>query len=1122
MTRFILRRLAIIPFALLLVNFFGYAYAHQSRPLHAARTPYFFTILPPSEPLSESYVDYAQDAVRLNLGSIPGNQFFRKNWGRDLTSVGAVVWRASIASLGLLVLALSLSVPIGLLLGLRAVNTDPPGVSRWLTLLSTVGQAMPSFYAGSLLVLLVTYYVLWQGVGTKTIFTVHGFGWDRHLISPVLVLLLRPSVQIAQMTSGLLAGELGKRYVLTARSLGFPWALIRRRQALRNILVPTILTIGGSFRSLVGELILVEWLFGWPGLGHLLATTLIPSQISTSLGSPLFLDPPLVAAVLTSLATLFMLADLIASILVRVTDPRLRVPDENTGTAEGVSFPLGSARANWSLRLGILTIFLVMGLAIIGPRLAPHDPMQEHTIAQVGDKWIMPPYKAFTVPGFPLGSDSYGRDLFSRLLWAVRPTLVMVAIVALVRLLIGTGIGLVAGWSRGWVGRWLDTAIAGALALPVLAVSLATIAFLGVGPGLIIDVPLPGWLRADLPFIIGLSITGWGETARIVREQTRLAASRLYVKAAQALGVSDLRIILRHVLRQLMPLVWMLFALEISGTLMTTAGLGFLGYYIGGERWVETNTDFVAARISGMPELGQMLATARISLKEPWEMVAIGTLIFGVILGFNLLGLGLQQRLDLKQSRRDSLYTKLARRLSWWIESQVWLPLNDWVRRYPLRASVTGLLVAAIGGGVIWWRAQAGGPPRALEIVVKVPGGHLWSAERHDPHGTRWTEATGPTDPLVRWAFHLEQGEFSGGPVVAADGTVYITSEAGMLYALDPIGNLIWQASLPSNAVGAPGLSANGTIYATDKAGGVSAFTPEGEPLWRFEPESGGLAVAGPIVAPVGTIYYPGGGGLRAVSPEGVLLWETRVPHDYNVAPPQLSPEGEWLFWGNAILDAKDGTILELDMPIDASFKYLVGADGQTYLRVANDVMQWQVVPLVPQQDSQGQAPSVEIVRKANWDYRSFTLLAYTPLDGGVTPEQHIWLFYANLSGTRFIWLDMDGNVLGVMGYPREYPFTRSKVIALDRDSTAHLCGVRDALSSKPSIECLAFQPGAKEALWKVALEGERVKGGALVPRPGDVTGRLYVVTEYPVADEGFLYAIDDGQPSEPGVPSIP
>jgi ABC-type dipeptide/oligopeptide/nickel transport system permease component len=104
--------------------------------------------------------------------------------------------------------------------------------------------------------------------------------------------------------------------------------MIRSKHALRNVISPVIVTIAGALRLLVAELIVVEWLFSWPGLGNLLAQTLIPSQtitMSSTGDSILFLNPAVVAAVLGVFAAMFLLADVIASAMGRAFDPRLRV-----------------------------------------------------------------------------------------------------------------------------------------------------------------------------------------------------------------------------------------------------------------------------------------------------------------------------------------------------------------------------------------------------------------------------------------------------------------------------------------------------------------------------------------------------------------------------------------------------------------------------------------------------------------------------------------------------------------------------------------------------------------------------------------------------------------------------
>ena len=94
---------------------------------------------------------------------------------------------------------------------------------------------MPGFYIGSLLIMAALAYIT---SGGHMPLPVQGFGWDLHLVLPVLVLAARPTAQISQVTASLLAGEMDKMYVVAARSVGVPWRTIRRRHALRNIVAP--------------------------------------------------------------------------------------------------------------------------------------------------------------------------------------------------------------------------------------------------------------------------------------------------------------------------------------------------------------------------------------------------------------------------------------------------------------------------------------------------------------------------------------------------------------------------------------------------------------------------------------------------------------------------------------------------------------------------------------------------------------------------------------------------------------------------------------------------------------------------------------------------------------------
>lgn len=315
-----LRRLLLIPLALVAVHFAGFAFAHVTFQMQQAQTM-FGSGQEGVTPVWPEYGAYLHGVIQGDFGQMPV--------GVDQSIAGSIVG-ASLASLGLLALAFGLSTVLGIVLGLTAVQVDPPRTRPWLAPVSTIGLAMPGFYTGTLFVGLLLFVSL-RG-DTDPVLPVAGFGWDVHLILPVVALIIRPTMQVARVTGSLLANEFEKRYVVTARSIGHTWRAIRWDKALRNVLAPVFLTIAGSFRLLAVELVLVEWLFGWPGVGRMLVQTLVPPTISTLGGladtSAYFMNPPMVAGLLVVFAFLFLLADTLATGLARLVDPRLRIVEE--------------------------------------------------------------------------------------------------------------------------------------------------------------------------------------------------------------------------------------------------------------------------------------------------------------------------------------------------------------------------------------------------------------------------------------------------------------------------------------------------------------------------------------------------------------------------------------------------------------------------------------------------------------------------------------------------------------------------------------------------------------------------------------------------------------------------
>jgi peptide/nickel transport system permease protein len=716
-------------------------------------------------------------------------------------------------------------------------------------------------------------------------------------------------------------------------------------------------------------------------------------------------------------------------------------------------------RINWPLFLGAFIVAAFALAALIGPHVAPHDPLEENRILQVGETWYPPPVNAFTIASYPLGTDRFGRDLWSQLLWALRPTLTMVLVVALTRLLVGTLIGLGAGWSEGRTAQLLDSLIAAALAIPLLMVALVVIAAVGVELGI--------WA-----FILGLTVTGWAEVAQLVREQTRLVRGQEFVEAARAAGSSSGQILITHVLRQIAPLLWMLLSFEISSTVAVTAGLGFLGYYVGGDVWIEVG-DWVARRASGAPELGQMLATSRTQLNHPWPMVVVGTAIFLMVLGFNLLGEGLRLRLSVEQLGRRSLIVVATDEVLPWLGQRL---------RRPRVAALTGAVLLLTLGGLLWWRLDSvsNSSTPAIAARTPVPGNHLWPLQDYDPYGSLNPPALGPKGTVTATLLLKDESGFFGGPAVDAQGGLYVATAGGTLYALTADGTLRWQATLPvTPAVGTPALSADGTIYVVDKAGGLSAFTAAGEFRWRSEPEGQKVAIAGALVAPDGNLYYGYGSNLQAVTPAGQRLWRVRVKPETRQLPPRLSADGTWLCWKNVLVRRADGALLEDNEELNRSQECLYSANGQSYLRTGHIVREWLAQP----------NGSFTLGQAATWDYDQFTFTS--PRSAGVTANRVVWLFYNTFQQTALVWLQPTGQVIGTVQMPL---FATSDLLAIDDAATVYLCGG----TNLNSVTCTAQAPGQAKPAWQLQLpQGYPYRGGALVP------GRLYVTTQ-----DGFLYAI--------------
>ncbi|MDO9637017.1 MAG: ABC transporter permease [Pseudotabrizicola sp.] len=268
-------------------------------------------------------------------------------------------------------------------------------------------------------------------------------------------------------------------------------------------------------------------------------------------------------------------------------------------------------RRNPLAMVGLFIILVLLFIAAFAPWVATHDPL-----AQNLSQRLLPPGTA----GHWLGTDDFGRDIWSRIAYGSRITLYIVTLVAVTAPVIGLLIGTVAGYFGGWVDQVLMRITDIFLAFPRLILALALVAVLG-----------PGIENA----VLAIALTAWPPYARVARAETLTVRTSDYIAAVRLQGAGAGRIIWGHVMPMCLPSVIIRVTLDMAGVILIAAGLGFLGL------GVQPPT----------PEWGLMISSGRKFLFEQWWVATMpGLAIFIVSLGFNLLGDGLRDVLDPRSS----------------------------------------------------------------------------------------------------------------------------------------------------------------------------------------------------------------------------------------------------------------------------------------------------------------------------------------------------------------------------------------------------------------------------------------------------------------------------------------
>jgi peptide/nickel transport system permease protein/oligopeptide transport system permease protein len=292
-----------------------------------------------------------------------------------------------------------------------------------------------------------------------------------------------------------------------------------------------------------------------------------------------------------------------ASTRARAQDPAPRAP---SASARWRRFGLHGAGV-----VGAVLVAVIVCSGLLAPWLAPYDPS-----AIAMDDALRPPGG-----GHILGTDAFGRDVLSRIMHGARFSLEVGVVSRILALALGACLGLLAGYYGGRVDQVVMRLADVTLAYPGLLLLIAVMA--AVGP-------------SKVALFFALGIVGWAGVARLVRAQVLSLKEREYVTAILSLGAADVRVIVRHVLPNVMAPLVVIFSMGLGASIMAESSLSFLG--LGAQ--------------PPMPSWGSMISGGLDYLRvAPWLSLAPGLVVTLAVLGFNLIGDALRDIYDPKLGR---------------------------------------------------------------------------------------------------------------------------------------------------------------------------------------------------------------------------------------------------------------------------------------------------------------------------------------------------------------------------------------------------------------------------------------------------------------------------------------
>jgi peptide/nickel transport system permease protein len=277
---------------------------------------------------------------------------------------------------------------------------------------------------------------------------------------------------------------------------------------------------------------------------------------------------------------------------------------------DAVSRSLRSPRVLIALAL----ILCIGGCAILAPVVAPHDPAEQNLLSIL----LPPAWVGGGDPAFPLGTDSLGRCVLSRLIFGARTAMTVAVFASIGAMIIGSVLAHVSGYFGGAIDWIIGRAVDVWMSFPPVILSLILMVGLGVGLDRV---------------ILAIILVDWTRFCRVLRAEVLIVTRRDYVAAAQLLGFSHWRTLIREVLPGTLPLLITLVSLEMAIAVVVEAILSFVGLGVRPDQ----------------PAWGQMIADARQYVyQSPWNLLLPILAIFTTVAAFNLLGDGLRRTLDVR------------------------------------------------------------------------------------------------------------------------------------------------------------------------------------------------------------------------------------------------------------------------------------------------------------------------------------------------------------------------------------------------------------------------------------------------------------------------------------------